>query len=244
MKRQLVLLVMMILVLSGVVMGGEEPGEVPRYVAKSALLATFDGIHIGRPKFEGSVNYPGGLGTIGYSVSVEPELKPTKELDELMHSRQLQPSLEPLGRLSLDRENRIVVYAKDNEQIKLPIEKTRHSVFQNPNEVFIKVWSVTIDAPSPIDLLLALTEGRLLIFAVQEENPRLWLASWIPVNFDLVDQERLNRTAFGLYREGDQVILFLPFERGDQAWEIHLPKTFESYEDVLRLNIFPITKSP
>ena len=247
MKRQLVLLVMMILVLSGVVMGGEEPGEVPELEAKSVILTSTAGLHIGGPN-EGSVYRGGSNGFLGYSVVVEPELKPTEELVRLIQQRFLEPEFSPSGRLSLDHETRTVLYRAGNTKMRLPFEHTSGFIAHHPDERIVSAWSATVDSPTTMDVLLVLSESspttvRVLLFAVRSADPHRWLVSMIPVLFTPVDYVRLNsRDGLGLYQEGDQLALFLPMSFEDQAWEIHLPKTFENFQDVLRFNIFPLAK--
>ena len=248
MKRQLVLLVMMILVLSGVVMGGEEPGEVPELEAKSVILTSFDGTHIKRPN-EGVMYYGGSNGFLGYSAAVEPELKPTEELVRLLQRRLTTPPLKPSGRLSLDKKERLVAYRVGPSTIELPLASTSGVIAHLPDENFSVVWSATLNSPVTTDLLIALSEykhsgARLLIFAVQREQTDLWLVTWAPILFRPLDLHRLKNEdeGFGLYNEGDQFVLFLPSHHEDQAWEIHLPMSFD---ESMRFNIFPIsTESP
>lgn len=247
MKRELVLLGIWILVLPCVAMGGGGPDEEPEFVAKSVLIVS-DGTQFNGPRpNEGIRNY-GGNGFVGYSAAAETELKPTEELVQMMQRRQQQQSLGSSGRLSLDQESRAVVYRSGSVQMRLPLERTRKNIIPIPSENFTAVWSATSASPVPTDLLIALTEfynngARLLIFAVQRDKPDRWLVSSVPFTpMGPVKFERLRNEepGLGLYSEGEQLSLFLPGTYGDQAWEIHLPATFE---EPVRFNIFPVPLS-
>jgi hypothetical protein len=230
------------LVVSAAPMNGQEEVELatlPLDFPVYAELVSYEGFLIGAMNIERTI--PDGP-SFGFLKTVDFELKPTKELSWLVHNRSELRLAHPSDRLSLDLENQTVTYSDTAHSYERPL-RTKSHLFNYPEGATGPSWSTSIDSPKPLDLLIAYIPfkeniGRIILFLVFRDQPEYWQSTWVPISRGTVDYSRFNpESGFSLYREGNQLVLFLPLNEGDQAWEIHLPETIR---DSVRFHVFPI----